>query len=251
MREYKNKISLIHNRRWIWDLDPFKWCYHWTLKNDRGCYWLCYAAKIAKFRWFDFTKVVYRDFIDEKHIQEIWRQLKKVPFVRLWTMCDPSHDREHTLKIVDIIRPYQKNIVIITKHRTILSDEQLKRFNWVCINTSISALDTDEQINHRLEQYNRLKPYCNSVLRVNTVEFRNSLFEEKKQLQEELLRNDKVIDNILRMPNDCRFVEWWLVRVDKYKYLDVEINASKYNKNTHFGFCKDCKEQCWIGLFTS
>ena len=114
MRQYNTKITLVKNNRWVWDLDPFKWCYYWTIDNKRGCYWLCYAAKIAKFRWFDFSSVIYRDFENYKHIKEIWRQLKNIPFVRLWTMCDPSHDREHTLKIVELIKPYQKNIVIIS-----------------------------------------------------------------------------------------------------------------------------------------
>ena len=41
-------------------------------------------------------------------------KLKKIPFVRIGIHCDPSSDWEHTLKIVDRIKPYQKNIVIIT-----------------------------------------------------------------------------------------------------------------------------------------
>lgn len=248
MRQYNTKISLIQNRRWIWDLDPFKWCYYWTLKNKRGCYWLCYAAKIAKFRWFDFTNVIYRDFVDDNHLKQIWRQLKKIEFVRLGTMCDPSHDWVHTINIINKIRPFIKNIVVITKHWTIISDEQLWQLNWICINTSISALDTNEQIRHRLEQYERLKPYCNSVLRVNTCDFRDNLFNEKKNIQEMLLKKEKVIDNILRMPNDCRFVEWWLVQVKKVNYLDLEVNASKHNKDIFMWYCKNCKEKCWINL---
>lgn len=247
MRQYNNKISLVQNNRWVWDLDPFKWCYYWTLDNKKGCYWLCYAANIAKFRWFDFKNVVYRDFEDEKHLKEIWRQLLKIPFVRLWTMCDPSHDWKHTIKIIEQIKKYNKNIVIITKHWTTLTDKQILKLKWICINTSISALDTKQQIEHRLRQYNRLKNHCNSVLRVNTCDFKESFFNEEKDIQEKLLKNENVIDNVLRFPksNEISF----LSNVKKYEFLGKKIFASKHNNDIYMWNCSNCKELCWIWLF--
>ena len=140
MREYTNIITLSQNSRGVWDLDPFKWCPYWLKLNKNWCYGNCYAAKIARLRWFDFWKLVKRDFKDEKHLQSIWKKLSKIPFVRLWVSCDPSSDWDHTISIIKKIKPYIKNIIIITKHWNILTDKQCKELEWLCINTSISAL---------------------------------------------------------------------------------------------------------------
>ena len=151
-------------------------------------------------RWgFDFTKLVYRDFENEQEFNKICKKLSKIDFVRLWTMCDPSSDWGHTIKIVNKIRPFIKNIVIVTKHWHRLTEDQRIQLSWIYINTSISALDTEWQIIHRLNEYETLKNYCYSILRVNTCDF---IDNKLRDIQNNLLKNENVIDNILRIPKN-------------------------------------------------
>lgn len=251
MKKYKEIITLVQNERGIWDLDPFKWCYYWTIWESNWCYWICYAARIAKSRWYDFSDVVYRNFENEKHIESIWKKLKKVPFVRLWTMCDPSHDWNHTINIVEKIKPYidLHKIVIITKHWKPLTEQQMERLKWLCINVSISALDTWQQINYRLREYEKFKKYWNSVLRVNTCDFSTWLFpNERKKIQDLLLKKEKVIDNVLRIPKSNRYVQWWVVNVDVVDFMGKKVTASKHKKDVFMWKCWDCIEQCWVTL---
>src|SRR3990172_5214186 len=104
MNKYLNKIELVKNKRGCWELDPFKGCSYGVLNNGKGCYGICYAARLAESKGYDFSKVVYRDLISEKQFREITKQLQVIPFVRLGVMCDPSYDWEHTLNIIDKIK---------------------------------------------------------------------------------------------------------------------------------------------------
>lgn len=246
MKKYLSKITLSKNNRWIWDLDPLKGCTLWMKHNKQWwCYWVCYAKNLAKFRWYDFDNAVRRYFINKRHLETIWEQLKQIKFVRLWVNCDPSEDRDHTIDIVEKIKPYIENIVIITKHWNILTNAQLERLAWVHINTSISAIDTFKQIDQRLWQYERLKKKCNSILRVNTFNF---IDEKFKNLQNDLLNNEKVINNIMRIPQSHPLVRANLVTVEKVKFLNSYTYASINDKTVFFWHCDDCKEQCWVDM---
>jgi hypothetical protein len=246
MKNYKERITLSQNERWVRDIDPFKWCTFWMKHNKHWwCYWVCYAKNLAKFRWYDFDNAVRRYFNWAKHLKNIWKQLETIPFVRLWVNCDPSEDWEHTIDIIEKIKPYQKNIVIITKHRNTLTNEQIERLKWTHINTSISAIDTFQQIDYRLKQYNRLKWKCNSILRVNTFNFINEKFNN---LQNELLWNEKVINNIMRIPKNHALVRANIVTVEKINFLNSYCYASINDKNVFFWHCNNCKEQCWVNM---
>jgi len=266
MRKYADKITLAKNDRGVWGLDPFKGCsgglmakyhaydcglnlmfknYNFGLYNIKGCYGICYAAKIAKFRGYDFSKVVKRDFIDDKHLQYIGEKLKSIPFVRLGVSCDPSSEWEHTLSIVGKIKPYIKNIVLITKHWNELTKDELLKLKGLCVNTSISALDNEDDMNKRLFWYHKLKDYCKSVLRVNTADF-NDL--KLKEIQDRLLSNEKVIDNVLRFSRGHELVANGIINVKKYKFLDSSVMASRHSGNAYFGYCDNCPDQCGILL---
>lgn len=243
MKKYLNKIELTQNFRGVWDLDPFKGCVYSIMNNKKGCYGLCYATKIAKSRGYDFCDVVKRYFISNKHFMKISEKLKKIPFVRMGVMCDPSFDWKHTLNIVDKIKPYQKNIIIVTKHWNLLTEEQLKHLKGLIINTSISALDTKEQIKTRLLQYNILKKYCKSILRVNTVDFNDI---ELKKTQNKLLNNKNVIDNVLRFPKNHYLVSNGTINIKKIKFLKKNVYASMHKENIFFGFCYNCPDLCGV-----
>lgn len=241
MKQYKNKIQLVKNYRGVWELDTFKGC---SYGNNGGCYGICYAAKLAKARGYNFTNVIKREFINQNHFYEIANKLIKIPFIRIGVMCDPSYNWEHTLDIIDKIKPYNKNIVVITKHWNELKDNQLYRLKGLVINTSISALDTKEQREKRLFWYNKLKLYCKkSVLRVNTCKFYDL---ELKSIQDNLLNKDNIIDNVLRFPKNNTLVKKGIIELKKYKYLQSFAYASKNNPDTYFGFCNNCLDQCGI-----
>jgi hypothetical protein len=265
VQKYTNKITLTKNGRGVWDLDTLKGCsgglnanfvsYCAGLegfknithphKRSRGCYGLCYAQKISKFRGYDFSKPKRRDFIDDKHLQSIGRQLQKIEFVRIGVSCDPSDDWEHTIQIIEKIRPFIENIVVITKHWNNLTYNQCTRLKGVCVNTSISALDSVMEIDRRLFWYNKLKEHCKSVLRVNTASFNDA---NLSGLQDRLLKNDNVIDNILRFTRNHELVKNGIVNVKEYPFLSGKALASKHDESVFFGYCGDCKEKCGLAL---
>ena len=176
--------------------------------------------------------------------QELFAKIKK-GFVRIGSSCDPSDDWDHTLYIIEKIKPYIKNIVVITKHWKEFREDQLSKLNNICINTSVSALDSEKIIERRLFWYNKLKNYCKSILRVNTADFNNS---KLKNIQNYLLNNKKVIDTILRLDKNHELVKNNIVNIKKYKYMGANIFASKHNENIYFGYCDQCPEQCGINL---
>lgn len=255
MRDFQEVITFDKNARGCWGLDPLKGCSNkqnkytsmlgFEIQGSRGCYGICYANRIATGYGYDFGKIVKRDFIDDNHFKEIAEKLKQVPFVRLGISCDPSDNWEHTLGIVEKIKPYQKNIVIITKHWQELTEKQCEQLSGICVNTSISALDNQFDIDKRLFWYHKLKDYCNSVLRVCTADFNDVVLKEK---QNELLKNEKVIDNILRFPESHELVQNGIINIKRYQFLGKECSASKHNESVYFGHCESCPEQCGINI---
>jgi|TARA_R100001530_G_scaffold136375_1_gene116861 hypothetical protein len=246
MKYYLNKIELTKNFRGVWDLDTFKGCINSKLNNNKGCYGICYATKIAKSKGYDFSKVIKRHFISDAHFIKIINKIKKIPFVRIGVMCDPSHNWEHTLKITNKIKNYQENIIIVTKHLNILNSKQLENISYLIINTSISALDKKEEINKKLFWYNKLKYYCKkSILRVCTADFNNI---KLLKIQEELLNNENVINNILRFPKNHKLVKDGIININKYKFLNSKVYASKHNEKTYFSYCDNCLDLCGANL---
>ena len=98
------------------------------------------------------------DFINEKHRRKIVDGINRVKldFIRIGTSGDPSENWEHTIKIIKGIENCNKQIVIITKHWTNLTQSQLDYLGTVnvCINTSVSALDKPHLLENCILQYN-------------------------------------------------------------------------------------------------
>jgi len=253
MRTYSDKITLVKNSRGVWDLDTIKGCRYGTETSPNGCYDSCYAVRLAKRSGIDFTKPVKRYFANDSHTKKIINQLRNIdiPFVRIGTSGDPSDDWYHTFDIIEKIRPANQNIVIITKQWNPIPYEFESDLSGIYMNTSISALDSKWQIQHRLDEYERLKPYCYSILRVNTCKFNHSNVTGKilNDVQLKLLNNENVLDTILRFKKDHNLVTSGIVIIDKTKYLRSEVYASVFNNNTYFGTCDKCQELCGIGMF--
>ena len=174
-----------------------------------------------------------------------------MPFVRVGTEGDPSEDWYHTLDIIEKIRSACNNIVIVTKHWNPIPNNLAKNLNGIYVNTSISALDSPAQIKHRLAEYEHLKSFCHSILRVNTCKFNllNSFGKAFNDMQLKLLDNENVLDTILRFSKDHNLVKSGIVIIDKTKYLKSEVYASVLNDKTYFGTCDKCPELCGIGMF--
>jgi hypothetical protein len=262
MKEYKEIISLSKNGRGIWDLDTIKGCKSGLLENEKGCYSDCYALKTAKRYGIDFSKSIERKFENEQHRKYIVNQIEKIdmPFIRIGCSGDPSENWQHTINIIKQIKESsqlslfdissKKQIVIITRHWNILTDEQLKeilKYN-ICINTSVSALDNDNLINKSLEQYNRIKPFCKSVLRIVSCDFNeeNEQGKIKAEIQRKLFKNELTIDTVFRPSKSNQFVIDGVINTKKMGFMKSKALVSKYNKKAFLGKCENCLEMCGI-----
>lgn len=264
MKNYKNIISLSKNDRGIWDLDTIKGCKSGIIENNKGCYSDCYALKTAKRYGIDFSKSVERHFVNELHRKSIVRQIEKIdmPFIRIGCSGDPSENWEHTINIIRQIKENsqlslfdissKKQIVIITRHWNLLTDNQLNeisKYN-ICINTSVSALDNNNLINKSIEQYNRLKSYCKSILRIVSCDFNelNDIGKQKAEIQRKLFQNKNVIDTVFRPSSKNEYVINNIINVKKMAFMKSKTLVSKYNKKTFLGKCNNCLEMCGLNL---
>jgi len=254
MREYSTKISLTKNSRGIYSLDTSIGCKAGMSNETGGCYNDCYAAKSAKLYGYDFSKTVLRSFENENHRRKIVNQINKIPldFVRIGTSGDPSENWEHTFTILNQIKNCNKQIVIITRHWTNLTESQLLFLSEIniCINTSISAIDKPELMTNCLLQYERIKPYCKSVLRIVSANFNldNQIGHKMAKIQSDLFKHKGTIDTVLRVGRSNKFVKDGIINVSESTFLGKKALISKYNKSTYFGKCLTCHEMCGLNV---
>lgn len=254
MREYSTKISLTKNSRGIYSLDTSIGCKAGMSNETGGCYNDCYAAKSAKLYGYDFSKTVLRSFENEKQRRKIVNQINKIPldFVRIGTSGDPSENWEHTFTILNQIKNCNKQIVIITRHWTNLTESQLLFLSEIniCINTSISALDKPDLMTNCLMQYERIKPYCKSVLRIVSANFNldNQIGHKMAKIQSDLFKHKGTIDTVLRVGRSNKFVKDGIINVSESTFLGKKALISKYNKSTYFGKCLTCHEMCGLNV---
>ena len=254
MKSYSTKISLTKNSRGIYSLDTSIGCSSGMTNELGGCYNDCYAAKSAKIYGYDFGKTVLRSFENEQHRRRVMGQINraKLDFIRIGCSGDPSEDWAHTVSILKKIDKCNKQIVIITKHWTLLTDEQLAYFATinVCVNTSVSALDKPHLRESCLEQYHRLKPYCKSILRIVSCDFNfeNAKGHELGKIQHDLFKNEDTLDTVLRVNKNNPLVVDGVINVKEMVFLGQKTLASKFNKKTYFGKCSTCHEMCGVRI---
>lgn len=252
MRSYSKKITLTENGRGIWTLDPIMGCSSGLEKDKKGCFSDCYAARNARIYGYDFTENVLRDFENEKHKQSIIRKINRLefPFIRMGNSGDPSENWEHTLKILEALNSVNKEFVIITKHWKKLNLKQLERLSKlnVCINTSISAID--DNLHENIEQFELLKKYCKSILRVVSFDFNT---KNKKGLDYSLIQNwifnsFYVLDTVFRCSKSNPMYKEGIINIKETKFLGDKCYVSKSNPKTYFGKCNNCLEKCGIHM---
>jgi len=254
MKEYSSKISLIKNRRGIYCLDTTMGCKKGMSNEKGGCYNDCYASKSALRYGFNFNKTVLRFFENENHRRSIVNKINriKLDFVRIGCSGDPSENWEHTINILKGIDKCNKQIVIITRHWTLLNQEQLFYLSTinVCINTSVSALDKSNLLKNSIEQYQRLKPYCKSILRIVSCNFNqeNKIGKKYFQIQNELFDNEDTLDTVFRPSKNNKFILDNIINVSINKFMNSKIIISKMSKSVYTGMCGTCSEMCGINI---
>ena len=264
MKTYNDIISLTKNKRGIWDLDTIKGCKSGAENDTKGCYSDCYAMKTANRYGIDFSVSINRNFLNKEHRNLIVNQIKKIdmPFIRIGCSGDPSEDWQHTLNIINQLKDEKqlslfdfndtKQIVIITRHWKTLTDNQLKeiaKYN-VCINTSVSALDTECLIKNSIEQYERLKPYCKSILRIISCDFneQNDTGKKLAEIQRKLFKNVGILDTVFRPSKSNYFVQNGIINVKKMAFMKSKTLVSKFNKKAFLGKCSACVEMCGLNI---
>lgn len=254
MREYGTRIALVKNSRGIYSLDTVMGCASGMANEPGGCYGDCYSANAARRYGYDFSRSVLRDFESEAHRRSIVARINRIPldFVRIGSSGDPSDNWAHTLAILRGIEKCNKQIVIITRHWNTLTDEQLAYFGTinVVVNTSVSALDKPHVREHCVAQYNRMKPWCKSILRIVSCSFNmsNARGHELAKVQAELFNNDATLDTVLRPGKNNAWVTSGVVNVDKAKFMNGMHLVSKHNASAYLGKCSTCHEMCGLNI---
>lgn len=265
MKQFKDSISLVKNSRGCWIIDTVKGCSVCASSKPHGCYGDCYAKRIASRYGIDFGTPVSRrfdenkqyalfDFVDGRHEEDIVNQVNAIdmPFVRIGDMGDPSEDWFHTLKVCATIHKAGKQIVIITKHWKRIPNEYLGSLRdlGIIINTSVSALDSASELRYRLGEYLRLSDHCKSVLRVVSCDFNTETREglAMDEVQEDLLRHDRVIDTILRPSSGNSLVTSGVIKIEKVRFMRAKVLASRHDESVFMGMCSECPDMCGVNL---
>jgi hypothetical protein len=254
-RKYHDAITASANDKGCMDVDTVKGCSAGMSAQEEGCYGECYAAKIATRYGLAFNESVTRGFVDRwQHRDIIVRQIRQHPLTwyRIGVMGDPSHAWAHTLNVIRNLRPAAKTAVIVTKHWTVLTNDQISQMLelGVVVNTSNSALDTDAQSKHRVGQYERLKHFgIRSVNRVVTCEFSDTTewARDAKARQDYLLSLPPVVDTPLRLRStNPRVVSGELLTKHRENSIGGGKLLSLHDDSVFLGHCGECPDQCGV-----
>jgi len=251
---YLSVLTVTENRKGVLDVDTVKGC---TLGMQRypygGCYGECYAFKNAVRYGINFKISVSRKFMGREHMNTVVKEMQKksAPWYRIGTAGDPCHDWQNTAVVCWALRWTKKVPVIITKHWNEITDEHLEKIKKVSpvFNTSVSGMDTDQEIEYRISQMRRIKSFgINSILRVVTCQFGKTEWGRGcKEKQDYLLSFNPLIDNPLRVKSSNQHVLNRDILVEK---KNESIGGGKlvslHNNSVYLGKCKACPDQCGV-----
>lgn len=255
LRPYAPVLTVSVNNKGVVDVDTVKGCtMGMRARPGTGCYGTCYANDIAKRYGLDFGQSVSRGFIDHwEHRDLIIKQLLDQPvnWYRIGVMGDPCHDWPHTIRIVRSLRPAHKTAVIITKHWMVLSNDDVSRLLEldVVFNTSLSGMDTNQELRHRVNQLERLrKAGIPSFARVVTCEYGDTEWgREAAKKQAALMWLKPIIDNPLRAPaTHPRVVSGDIILTRREDSIGGGKLVSLHDPNVYLGHCGQCPDQCGV-----
>ena len=250
-KRYAKRLTVDVNSKGVMDIDTVKGCsLGMKARPGVGCYDSCYANKLASLYGYDFAVSVSRKILpEEKKMIERKVMAHGANWFRIGTMGDPSHDWNGTVEVCEWLGKL-KTPVIITKHWVSASNEHLKRLAaaGVVLNTSISALDTKEELDWRLIQFYRAQAFgLRSVARIVSAKFGQT--ENGKRMdaiQRELYKLEPQIDNPLRIPSSHPFVISGDLIVEKRRDINAMVNISVNKPDVFTGKCEDCSDQCGV-----
>jgi len=253
-RRYGEVLTAVRNGKGVIDVDTVKGCTAgMTARPNGGCYGECYAAKTAARYGIDFTVSVKRKILEREHLGTLITLLQTFPetWYRIGVAGDPCHDWRHTLVVVRALRHAGKVPVIITKHWRVLTDAQIEEFGQLSavFNTSLSGLDTDAELRHRLTQLERLRAAgVESVCRVVTCEYGVSEWAQRAQrVQNHLLTLVPVIDNPLRVSkSNPRVASGDIIVTERADAIGGGNTVSLHGQNVYLGTCAACPDQCGV-----
>jgi hypothetical protein len=250
---YRPLLAVSENTKGVLDCDTVKGCaLGMAAYPYGGCYGECYANKTATRYGFDFSKSISRK-IPKYRFSEIFDKVKNHynTWYRIGTAGDPSHDWEHTVTVCEALRHTGKIPVIITKHWLPLSDDQMQRLSSLqaVVNTSVSGMDTDHEISHRVEQMQRLKTAgVKSLLRVVSCSFGGSEWGRQcKEKQESIFSLGPFIDNPLRSSkSNERVLCGDIILTKREDSIGGGKFVSLHRPDVYMGTCDKCPDQCGV-----
>jgi hypothetical protein len=251
---YRPYLTAMENGKGVLDVDTVKGCsLGMAVYPQGGCYGECYANKTASRYGLDFKQSVSRKLFRSNRT-DVFITVKNhiATWYRVGTAGDPCHDWNNTIEVLQFLKRTGKTPVIITKHWVTLTDEQLLQLQGLgaVVNTSISALDTEDEFCYRVEQIGRLKyASIKSVARVITCEFgETQQGKEFKKIQDYLLSFESVIDNPLRASKNNQYVKRRDVLLNKKGGWTGSGSGfiSLHHEGVYLGTCGDCPDQCGV-----
>jgi hypothetical protein len=259
LKTYAPFLTAIKNGKGALDVDTVKGC---TLGMRAypagGCYGECYALKTANRFGFDFKTSVSRKLLGHgtrgfRHLDTVNKILQEneAPWYRIGTAGDPCHDWKNTVKTCFALRPMKKVPVIVTKHWIPVSDEQLVGFRkcGAVFNTSTSGMDSDDEIQYRVSQAQRLQEAgVRNVFRVVTCQYGTSEWAKRcKEKQEYLMSLGPAIDNPLRArKTNPRVLNGDILVTNHEESIGGGKTVSLNSKTAYLGTCERCPDQCGV-----
>lgn len=257
LRRYHDALTVDVNRKGVIDVDTVKGCTAgMRAYPDGGCYGECYAYRIAARNGIVFDESVSRGLVDQwAHRDLLIKKLldEEASWYRVGVMGDPSFDWDHTINMIHALRHAHKTAVIVTKHWTPLSDDNVSRLLDldVVVHTSTSGMDTDEETAHRVRQLERLRAAgIPSVNRVVTCQYGTSDWASACEARQEyLLSLAPVIDNPLRVRySNPRVMDGDILVTRRPDSVGGGKLVSLYAPTAYLGTCEGCPDQCGVGL---
>lgn len=249
-RHYSPVLTVQMNGKGVLDADTVKGCsFGMAAYPAGGCYGECYAAKGARRSGIDFSVSVSRKLLDREHVATVIHAMREhsVSWYRVGVAGDPCHDWNGTMSALRALRHAKKTPVLITKHWRPLSDDHLETLRNLSavVNTSVSALDTDAELEHRLGQLARLRDAgIRSVCRVVTCGFRSPSLRDR---QKRLLSIEPVIDNPLRASRCNPLVRRGEITLHRRAdSVGGGKLVSTHRGSVFLGRCDMCPDQCGV-----
>jgi hypothetical protein len=250
-RLYRSILTARENGKGCLDVDTVKGCTLGMKAYPRGgCYGECYAYKDSTRYGIAFGVSISRHLTPGTR-NDVFCAVRDhgASWYRVGVAGDPCHDWENTLTVCEFLAPTKKVPVIITKHWIALSDEQMQRLAIVSavVNTSTSGMDSDSEIEHRVEQMDRLRYFgVRSVCRVVTCKYGDSEWARAcREKQDHLLSLAPIIDNPLRASRTNNHVAAGEIVLER---MDGAVGGGKFvslhSKEIYLGTCERCPDQC-------